>query len=330
MAESKAQSAAKRLDAGAMPPGVSLWTDAWRRLKKNRIAVASGSILIAMMIGCILVPELSRWDYTKADLDLGPTPPSWAHWMGTDYYGRDMMVRVFFGGRVSFAVGIIATLFSFVIGATWGGVAGYFGKRVDALMMRFVDVMYTFPFLILVILLQVFFAGKDGTFHNAFKSMMAPFVADSSHPSWFPIFQICFVFAALGAISWLTMARIVRGQVIALREQPFVEAARSIGVGHAGIIFRHLLPNALGPIIVYTTLTIPAIMLTEAFLSFLGLGTQEPLASWGLLAASGAEQMDVFPWTLIFPALMLAITLFCFNFVGDGLRDALDPKIRSD
>jgi oligopeptide transport system permease protein len=313
-----------------LPKGISLWGDAWRRLKKNRLAVVSSVVLIAMIFGCILVPELSQWDYTKADLALGPVPPSWDHWMGTDYFGRDLMVRVFFGGRVSFAVGIIATLFSFVIGSTWGGVSGYFGKRVDAVMMRIVDVMYTFPFLILVILLQVFFAGKDGTFHNAFKWMAGPFVEDSSHPSWFPIFQICFVFAALGMISWLTMARIVRGQVIALREQPFIEAARSIGVGHAGIIFRHLLPNALGPIIVYTTLTIPAIMLTEAFLSFLGLGTQEPLASWGLLAASGAEQMDVFPWTLIFPALMLAITLFCFNFVGDGLRDALDPKIRKD
>ena len=317
-------------DQPELPAGVSLWSDAWRRLKKNRVALVSSVLLIAMMLACILVPELSKWDYTETDLNLGPTPPSAEHWMGTDYFGRALMVRVFFGGRVSFAVGIIATLFSFAIGVTWGGVAGYFGKRIDSVMMRIVDVMYTFPFLILVILLQVFFAGKDGTFHNLFKTMLGPFVEDVSHPSWFPIFQICFVFAALGAISWLTMARIVRGQVIALRELPFVEAARSIGVGHAAIIFRHLLPNALGPIIVYTTLTIPQIMLVEAFLSFLGLGTQEPLASWGLLAAGGAEQMDVFPWTLIFPALMLAITLFCFNFVGDGLRDALDPKIRKD
>ncbi len=310
--------------------GHSLWSDAFRRLKKNRAALVSAVILGAMLLGCIVVPELSQWDYAKADLEIGPTPPSAAHWMGTDYLGRDLMVRVFFGGRISFAVGVIATLVSFVIGVTWGGIAGYFGKRIDGLMMRLVDVMYTFPFLIMVILLQVFFANKDGALHELFKASIRPFVEDAAAPSWFPIFQICFIFAALGSISWLTMARIVRGQVIALREQPFVEAARSIGVGHWAIVFRHLLPNSLGPIIVYTTLTIPAIMLTEAFLSFLGLGTQEPLASWGLLTAGGAETMAIYPWLLIFPALMLAITLFCFNFLGDGLRDALDPRMRKD
>jgi oligopeptide transport system permease protein len=310
--------------------GTSLWKDAWRRLRKNRAAVASGAILLVMIVACVLVPAFSEHDYTAANLALGPTPPSAAHWMGTDFHGRDLMTRVFFGGRISFTVGIIATLVSFVIGVSWGGVAGYFGGRIDAVMMRIVDVMYTFPFLILVILLQVFFANKGGVFHRAFQSISSPFVDDASDPAWFPVFQIAFVFAALGAISWLTMARIVRGQVIALREQPFVEAARSIGVGHAAIIFRHLLPNALGPIIVYTTLTVPAIMLAEAFLSFLGLGTQEPLASWGLLAKDGAETMDIFWWTLLFPAVMLAITLFCFNFLGDGLRDALDPRIRKD
>lgn len=313
-----------------LPEGTSLWADAWRRLRKNRAAVGAGLILIVMFLACALVPELSQWDYKQADLELGPTPPSSEHWMGTDFHGRDLMVRVFFGGRISFAVGLIATTVSFVIGVTWGGVAGYFGGRIDRLMMRIVDVLYTFPFLILVILLQVFFANKGGVFHDAFKTVIAPFVDDANDPAWFPIFQICFVFGALGGISWLTMARIVRGQVISLREQPFVEAARSIGVGHAAIIFRHLLPNALGPIIVYTTLTVPQIMLAEAFLSFLGLGTQEPLASWGLLAAGGAEQMGVYPWTLVFPAVMLAVTLFCLNFVGDGLRDALDPKIRKD
>ena len=310
--------------------GSSLWSDAWRRLKKNRAALAAGAILVGLLAACVLVPELSAHRYDQANLDLGPTPPSVAHWMGTDYYGRDLMVRVFFGGRVSFAVGIIATLVSFFIGISWGGIAGYFGKRVDAIMMRLVDVMYTFPFLILVILLQVFFASDGGVLHRSFQWLLSPFVGDARDPSWFPVFQICFVFAALGSFSWLTMARIVRGQVIALREQPFVEAARSIGVGHAAIIFRHLLPNSLGPIIVYTTLTIPQIMLTEAFLSFLGLGTQEPLSSWGRLAAEGAEQMGVYPWTLVFPAAMLAVALFCFNFLGDGLRDALDPKIRKD
>lgn len=307
--------------------GHSLWRDAWRRLAKNRAAVASAVILGVMILACVVVPLVGP-DYRAADLNVGPTPPSRAHWFGTDFHGRDLFARVFFGGRISFAVGIIATVVSFVIGVSWGGVAGYAGGRVDAVMMRTVDVLYTFPRLILVILLQVFFANSGGFFHQSFIAILDPFVENARDPAWFPVFQICFVFGALGAISWLTMARIVRGQVIALREQPFVEAAQSMGVGPGAIIVRHLLPNALGPIIVYTTLTVPQIMLSEAFLSFLGLGTQEPLASWGLLAAAGAETMDLYPWTLFFPALMLAVTLFCLNFLGDGLRDALDPKVR--
>jgi oligopeptide transport system permease protein len=308
----------------------SLWSDAWRRLKKNRAAVVSGAILALTLIAAVLQPMASHWRYDQANLALGATGPSWQHWMGTDAVGRDLMARVFFGARVSFTVAIVATAMSFAIGCTWGGVAGYFGGKLDAAMMRVVDVMYTFPFLIFVILLQVFFANKGGVFHRAFIRVLGVAVKDAADPSYFPVFQIVFVFAALGCISWLTMARIVRGQVIALREQPFVEAARSIGAGHLTIIFRHLLPNALGPIIVYTTLTIPEVMLTEAFLSFLGLGTQEPLSSWGSLAAAGADVMDIYPWMLAFPAAMLAITLFCFNHLGDGLRDALDPRIRKE
>jgi len=310
--------------------GSSLSRDAWRRLKKNRAAVVSGVILLAMMIACIAVPELSQWRYDQADLKVGVTAPSWDHWMGTDYFGRDMMARVFFGGRISFAVGLIATFVSFFIGIAWGGVAGYFGGKLDGLMMRFVDVLYTFPFLIFVILLMVFFANDQTPVYAAWQAVLGLFVDDPKDASYFPIFQIVIIFGALGSISWLTMARIVRGQVIALRNQPFVEAARSIGVGHTALIFRHLVPNALGPIIVYTTLTIPNVMLTEAFLSFLGLGTQEPLSSWGLLASTGADAMGLYPWLLFFPAVMLALTLFCFNFLGDGLRDALDPRIRKD
>ncbi len=310
--------------------GSSLWRDAWRRLRKNRAAVVAGAILAVMIVACALVPELSAWRYDKADLKLGATPPSWQHWMGTDYFGRDLMARVFFGGRISFAVGVVATLVSFSIGVSWGGIAGYFGGKVDAIMMRIVDALYTFPFLVLVILLMVFFANDRTFLYRAFRAGLGVFVADPSDPSYFPIFQIVIVFAALGAISWLTMARIVRGQVISLRNQPFVEAARSIGAGHAALIFRHLVPNAVGPIIVYTTLTIPEVMMVEAFLSFLGLGTQEPLSSWGLLASAGADTMDLYPWQLVFPAVMLALTLICFNFLGDGLRDALDPRIRKD
>ncbi|WP_437960659.1 ABC transporter permease subunit [Sorangium sp. So ce119] len=317
-----------RLDA--LEQGSSLGRDAWRRLRKNRAAVVCGVVLVAMVVACVLVPELSSYRYDKADLKLGAQPPSLDHWMGTDYFGRDMMARVFFGGRISFAVGVVATLVSFVIGVSWGGVAGYFGGKVDAIMMRIVDVLYTFPFLILVILLMVFFANDQTVLYRAWKAVLGLAVKDPSDPSYFPIFQIVVVFGALGGISWLTMARIVRGQVIALRSQPFIESARSIGVGHAALIFRHLVPNALGPIIVYTTLTIPEVMMTEAFLSFLGLGTQEPLSSWGLLASTGADAMDLYPWQLIFPALMLALTLICFNFLGDGLRDALDPRIRKD
>jgi len=319
-----------KLRLAELEKGSSLWTDAWRRLRRNRAAVAAGAVLIVMIVACIVQPQLSHWRYDKADLALGGRPPSWAHWMGTDFFGRDMMARVFFGGRISFAVGLVATGVSFVIGVSWGGIAGYFGGKVDALMMRFVDVLYTFPFLILVILLMVFFANDKTFIYTAWRTALGLFVKHPEDPSYFPIFQIVIVFAALGGISWLTMARIVRGQVISLRTQPFVEAARSVGVGHTALIFRHLVPNALGPIIVYVTLTIPEVMMTEAFLSFLGLGTQEPLSSWGLLASTGADAMILYPWQLVFPALMLAVTLFCFNFLGDGLRDALDPRIRKE
>ncbi len=310
--------------------GSSLWSDAWRRLKRNRGATVAAGILTVMLLCCILVPELSTWEDTKTDLDLGPVPPNAEHWMGTDFHGRDLMVRVFIGGRVSFAVGFIATVVSFAIGVTWGGVAGYVGGRVDSLMMRFVDVMYTFPFLIFVILMQVYFANKGGVFHEAFMAVVTPFADNPADPLWFSVFQICFEFLALGAISWLTMARIVRGQVLTIREQPYVEAAKSVGVSHSGILFRHILPNALGPIIVYTTLTVPSVILQEAFLSFLGLGVEAPDASWGTLVNDGARSMVVFPWLLIFPALFLALTIFSLNALGDGLRDALDPQMRRE
>ncbi|NUO48117.1 MAG: ABC transporter permease [Polyangiaceae bacterium] len=316
--------------AGAEEVGSSLWSDAWRRLRKNRVAVAAGVVLVLLTLLCIIHPEIAAHPYDKANLKLGPTPPSAEHWMGTDDLGRDLFARVTFGGRVSLAVGVIATIISFAIGVSWGGIAGYFGKRLDALMMRFVDVLYTIPLLIIVILLTAFYAKPGTIFHDAFVGTVGLFSDHPEDPKYLPLFKITFVFVVLGSVSWLTMARIVRGQVISLRSQPFVEAARSIGVRDLDIVFRHLLPNALGPIIVYTTLTIPEVMMVEAFLSFLGLGTEEPLSSWGQLVASGAESLDLYPWLIFFPGFMLALTLFCFNFLGDGLRDALDPKVRKD
>ncbi len=316
--------------AQTVEQGSSLWRDAWRRLKKNRAAVVSAVFLFLLLLISILQPMFTAHPYDKANIALGAQGPSWDHLLGTDAFGRDQLSRIALGGRVSFAVGVIATAISFTIGVAWGGVAGYFGGRIDALMMRVVDVLYTFPLLIFVILVTAFFANEDTVFYRMFVATLGLFTEDAADPKHLPLFKIFFVFATLGSMSWLTMARIVRGQVIALRGQLFVEAARSLGVGHGRLIFRHLIPNALGPIIVYTTLTIPEVMLTEAFLSFLGLGTQEPLSSWGQLVANGAEALDLHPWLTVFPGLALALTLFCFNFLGDGLRDALDPRIRKE
>ena len=281
--------------------GASLWHDAWVRLKKNRAAVTGGVVLIVMVVLAILTPWIAPYGYEAQNLDLGATPPSAAHWLGTDIFGRDLLTQILYGGRISLAVGFIATAVALVIGVTWGAVAGYVGGRIDSVMMRFVDILYALPFMIFIILLMVVF-GRN----------------------------ILLLFLAIGAVEWLTMARIMRTQVQSLRQQEFVEAAVSLGLPPSAIIFKHIIPNALGPIIVYTTLTIPSVMLLEAFLSFLGLGIQPPQTSWGLLISYGAETMEEYPWLLIFPGLALTITLFSLNFLGDGLRDALDVRGSKD
>ncbi|MAY01643.1 MAG: peptide ABC transporter permease [Gammaproteobacteria bacterium] len=285
----------------ALPKGVSLWDDAWSRLKKNKLAMFGLCFLILMSLLCLLAPWLTPYGYEDQDLRLGASGPSMAHWLGTDTFGRDLLTRILYGGRVSLMVGFIATSVALIIGVTYGAVAGYAGGKTDALMMRLVDIIYALPFMIFIILLMVVF-GRN----------------------------ILLLFLAIGAVEWLVMARIVRGQVQNLRQQEFVEAAISIGLSPWSIIRKHLIPNALGPIIVYTTLTIPNVMLLEAFLSFLGLGIQPPQSSWGLLISYGVESMEEYPWLLIFPGLALTLTLFALNFLGDGLRDALDPKASRD
>lgn len=281
--------------------GSSPGRDAWRRLRRNRLAVVGGLLLVVLAATCVIGPWLSPWAYDGMDLNHGFEAPSATHWFGTDQLGRDLLVRMLYGGRISLGVGLCATFVALTIGVVYGAVAGYLGGRTDAAMMRIVDIMYALPFTIFVILLMVFF-GRN----------------------------IVLLFVAIGAVEWLTMARIVRAQIMALKRMEFIEAARSLGYGHTRIIFRHLLPNALGPIIVYTTLTIPAVMLLEAFLSFLGLGVQPPMSSWGTLIKDGAEKMEEYWWLLVFPVSLFSLTLFSLNFLGDGLRDALDVRSAKD
>ena len=285
----------------AIEKGSSLWRDAWIKLCNNHLALAGLGLLIFLCIVSLLTPWIAPYGYEQQNLLLGATPPSMQHWLGTDVFGRDMLTRIMWGGRVSLTVGFIATAVALAIGVVWGAVAGYMGGRVDMVMMRLVDILYALPFMIFIILLMVVFG----------RSMLL-------------------LFFAIGAVEWLTMARIVRGQVMSLRKQEFVEAAHSLGLPQWTIIRRHIIPNTLGPVIVYTTLTIPSVMLLEAFLSFLGLGIQPPQSSWGLLINYGVETMEEYPWLLIFPGIALSLTLFALNFLGDGLRDALDPRTLKD
>ena len=279
----------------------SLWRDAMRRLCDNRLALLGAIVLVATSVSVIIGPWLLPYSYDHQDRAYACAPPSHAHWFGTDQLGRDMLARVLAGGRVSLMVGLAATVVSLLIGVSYGAVAGFTGGRTDAAMMRIVDVLYALPFTIFAIIL-VTYLGKN----------------------------IVLVFVAIGAVEWLTMARIVRGQVLSLKECEFVEAARALAYSPVRILFRHIVPNALGPIIVYTTLTIPRVILLEAFLSYLGLGVQAPMSSWGTLIKEGTLAMEEFPWLLIFPGVALSLTLFSLNYLGDGLRDALDPRSSKD
>ena len=305
--------------AGDVVAGTSLWQDAWRRLRKNRLAVAGlvivGLVVVASLAGPPVIERMTgyTYDYIPRDTALikamapftGPDGTfAWTHPMGTDNAGRDILARVLLGGRISLMVGLISTLVSLLIGVSYGATAGYLGGRIDDVMMRIVDVLYALPYMMIVIVLLAMFGGQS------------------------PFGQLILLFISLGAVSWLTTARIVRGQVISLKNQEFVLAARATGVSSLRIIARHLVPNTLGPVIVYATLTIPSVMLLEAFLSFLGIGVQAPLASWGSLAADGIQNIAIFPWQLICPGVTMAVTLFSLNFLGDGLRDALDPQMR--
>ncbi len=386
--------------------GNSLWADAWKRLLKNKLAVFGLATVWLMVLLVAVGPTLVYWlngftpDYIPSAIDGGARvrsfAPSLMHPFGTDDQGRDLLARVLQGGRISLMVGIISTIVSLIVGVSWGAVAGFLGGRIDNIMMRIVDIIYSIPYILVVIVLLSVFGGPNtnvliglipvgitilitllliawlasklyrriietytdrispmlmrillvlfGIFviavigeailfnlwlNNLFLGglgvkMAEGFMAAAGQG----LAQIFLLFFALGLVSWLTMARVVRGQILSLKNQEFVLAARATGVSTFGIIFRHLVPNALGPVIVYATLTVPSVMLTEAFLSFLGLGVQAPYASWGSLASDGIKNIQIFPWQLIFPGVTMALTLFSLNFLGDGLRDALDPQTR--
>ena len=280
--------------------GRSLWDDARRRLFRNKAAVTSmillGLLVLLAIIGPLLVP-FHYDEIRKNDVWMGPLQGG--HLLGADSLGRDLFARLLMGLGVSMAIGVVATVVSLIIGVAWGAIAGYVGGRTDEVMMRIVDTLYSLPFIFFVILLMVTF-GRN----------------------------IFLIFVAIGAVEWLTMSRIVRGQTLSLKQKEFVEAARAAGLSRGAIIARHIVPNLLGPVVVYVTLTIPAVIIAESFLSFLGLGVQPPMASLGTLINAGAQDMELAPWLLIFPSIVMIVTLMCFNFIGDGLRDAIDPKDR--
>ncbi len=292
---------AAALDPADNVKGRSLWQDAWRRFRRNRAALASGLILLAVCAFVVFAPMLAPFAYDHTDWGAMQTAPSFEnkHYFGTDSLGRDLLARVAVGGRISLMVGAAGALVAVVIGVAYGAVSGFFGGKTDMLMMRFLEILNAFPFMFFVILLVTFFGRNLG-----------------------------FIFVAIGMVSWLDVARIVRGQTLSLKRKEFIEAVHVGGVSDTRIVFRHIVPNVLGVVVVYASLLVPGMILFESFLSFLGLGVQEPMTSWGAMLQDGANTMQVAPWQLLVPAVFLVVTLFCFNFIGDGLRDALDPKDR--
>jgi oligopeptide transport system permease protein len=294
------QTLARRREAeDAERRGVTFWSDAWRRLKRNRAAMIGLWVTTLLIVAAVVGPWLVPYTYSQQDFDHIFEPPSRAHWFGTDELGRDVLVRVLYGARISLSIGFVASFFNFVIGVTYGSISGYAGGRTDNLMMRIVDIIYGVPLLLWVIMLMVVL--KPGLIN---------------------------IYIALGTVYWLTMARIVRGQVLSIKEREFAEAARAMGASTARILTRHIIPNTMGPVIVTMTLSVPQAIFVEAFLSYIGLGVQAPMASWGSLASDATEVLRVAPHLVLFPGMAIVITMLAFNFLGDGLRDALDPRLR--
>jgi len=290
--------------AAALPQGAArgFWADAWRRLRRNKAAMVAASLILLIALLAFIGPSFSPHSFDAIDWDNMAVPPGGPndHWLGTDRLGRDLFVRTLAGVQISLQIGLLATLVSLCIGVAFGATAGYLGGKIDNIMMRFVDILYSLPYIFIVIILSTLFERGN----------------------------IYVLFLAIGAVGWLTMARIVRGQTLSLKGKEFIEAALASGVGTPGILARHIVPNVVGPVIIYATLTIPQMILFESFLSFLGLGVQEPQASLGSLINEGAQEMESAAWLLLVPASFLVTLLTCFNFLGDGLRDALDPRDR--
>lgn len=280
-------------------PSLSFWQDTWRRLKENKLAMSGLIAIILLLIMSIVGPSINSFTYQQQNLELKNLAPNSEFWFGTDNFGRDLFTRTWYGARISLFIGITAAVIDLIIGVIWGGIAGFYGGKVDEVMMRFCDILYGLPYMLVVVLLMVVM-GQG----------------------------ILTIIIAMTITGWVGMARIVRGEVLRLKEQEYVLASLSIGANAFRVLFKHLIPNALGPILVTLTLTIPTAIFTEAFLSFLGLGVQAPIASWGTMTNDGLDSLRYYPWLLFFPAIFISITMLAFNVLGDGLRDALDPRLR--